>query len=220
MLRRVSNCKMLRSKARTCLRLACAILGLLMLVAVSINTMRSEALEQIDTLTGKLLVATPEMGDPRFVETVIYMLKDNAEGALGLIINRPLAKGPVEDLLKSFGVEDKGAKGDIVIHYGGPVSENQGFVLHSDDVLLEDSTKVKDGIAVTSDSKLLQAISRGKGPRQYMFMLGYAGWAPGQLEAEIKADAWYVVTADRALIFGQDAEKKWRQALDKRQIPL
>jgi putative transcriptional regulator len=191
-----------------------------MLLTLSIDTMRSGAVEQNDTLAGKLLVATPEMRDPRFVETVIYMVKDNAEGALGLVVNRPLAKGPIEDLLKSFGGESKGAEGDIVIHYGGPVSESQGFLLHSDDVVVENSTNVKDELAMTSDIKLLEAISRGQGPRQYMFMLGYAGWAPGQLEAEIKADAWYVVTADRALIFGKDAEKKWRQALDKRQIPL
>jgi putative transcriptional regulator len=220
MLRGVFNCKMRQKKCRTYLRSARALIGLAMLLSLSTTTMRSEAVEQNDTLAGKLLVATPEMGDPRFVETVIYMVKDNAEGALGLVINRPLAHGPVEDLLESFGVESKGAEGDIIVHYGGPVSQSQGFLLHSNDILLDNSTNVKDGIAVTSDAKLIEAISRGKGPRQYMFMFGYAGWAPGQLEAEIKADAWYVVTADKELIFGKDAEKKWRQALDKRQIPL
>jgi putative transcriptional regulator len=117
-------------------------------------------------------------------------------------------------------VENKNVKGEVVIHYGGPVGQNQGFVLHSDDVLLEDSTKVKDGIAMTSDSNLIEAIGLGKGPRQYLIILGYAGWAPGQVEAEIDANAWFVVTSDKALIFGNDAEKKWRRAMDKRQIPL
>ncbi len=173
-----------------------------------------------ESFAGQLLVAASEMRDPRFVETVIYITRHNADGAIGLVINRPIAKGPIADLLKGFGADGKGAKGDIVIHYGGPVSQNQGFVLHSDEVVLESSTKVKDGIAVTSDTKLLQAMARGKGPRQTVFMLGYAGWAPGQLEAELQANSWYVVPGDKELIFGKDADKKWRQAIDKRQIPL
>lgn len=176
--------------------------------------------EDTDSIAGQLLVASPEMKDPRFVETVIYMVKHSAEGALGLVINRPLAKGPIEDLLKGFNAETKGTKGEIIIHYGGPVTPTAGFILHTDDVLLEDSTKVKDGIAVTSDAKLIAAIGRGKGPRQALIIMGYAGWAPGQLEAELKAEAWFVVSADKTMIFGKDPEKKWRQALDKRQIPL
>jgi len=173
-----------------------------------------------DTLAGQLLVASPEMKDPRFVETVIYMVKHNAEGTLGLVINRPLAKGSMQDLLKGLGSEITGAKGEIVIHYGGPVSLAAGFILHTDDVLLDTSTKVNDGLAVTSDVKLLEAMARGKGPRQALVIMGYAGWAPGQLEAELKAEAWFVVPADKALVFGKDPAKKWRQALDKRQIPL
>jgi putative transcriptional regulator len=171
-------------------------------------------------LAGQLLVATPNMRDPRFVETVIYMVKHSAEGAMGIIINRPLTKGTIEDLLKGIGVESKGATGEIVIHYGGPVSPEAGFILHSDDVLLESSTKVKDGVAMTTDVKLIEAISRGQGPRQSLFAVGYAGWAPGQLEEELKANAWFVVSGDKAFIFGKDAAKKWRQAIDKRQIPL
>jgi putative transcriptional regulator len=176
--------------------------------------------EDSDSLAGQLLVASPEMKDPRFVETVIYMVKHSTEGAFGLVINRPLAKGPIQDLLKGFDAESKGVKGDIVIHYGGPVTPNAGFILHTDDVLLDNSTPVKDGIAVTSDAKLIAAIGHGKGPRQALVIMGYAGWAPGQLEAELKAEAWYVVPADKKLIFGKDPEKKWRQALDKRRIPL
>lgn len=171
-------------------------------------------------LAGQLLVATSDMRDPRFVEAVIYMVKHSADGAMGLVINRPLAKGSVEDLLKGMGVESKGAKGEIIIHYGGPVSPEGGFILHSDEVLFESSTRVMDGIAMTSDPKLIEAISRGKGPRQSLLAFGYAGWAPGQLEDELKANAWFVVSGDKAFIFGKDADKKWRQAMDKRQIPL
>jgi len=196
------------------------LLSIFLLFALSILLIETHAVEQSDYLTGQLLVATPEMRDPRFVETVIYMVKHSTEGAFGLVINRPLAKGPVEDLLKGFGIDSSGAKGEIIVHYGGPVSPRAGFVLHSDDVLLEVSAKVANGIAMTSDPKLIEAMAQGKGPRQSLFILGYAGWAPGQLEGELKAGSWFVVSGDKALIFGQDADRKWRQAMDKRKIPL
>jgi putative transcriptional regulator len=194
-------------------------LGILLLCAVSILPSVAAAAEQRNDLTGQLLVAAPEMKDPRFAETVIYMVWHDTRGAFGLVINRPLAKGPVEDLLKGFGIDSPEAKGEIVVHYGGPVDPRAGFVLHSDDVLFGDSTKVADGIAMTADARLLEAMSRGKGPRQSLFIMGYAGWAPGQLEGELLAGSWFVVSGDKSLIFGQDAERKWRQAMDKRKIP-
>src|SRR3990172_1224619 len=182
------------------------LLSILALVFVAPTLLRSANREP--DLAGQLLVATPEMQDPRFIETVIYLVKHDSGGAMGIVINRPLGKGPIEALLKGIGVESKGAKGEIVVHYGGPVSPEAGFILHSDDLLLENSTKVKDGIAMTADPKLLEAISQGAGPRQALLALGYAGWAPGQLEEELKADAWFVVTADKAFIFSQNADNK------------
>ena len=172
------------------------------------------------SFAGQLLVATDEMRDPRFSETVIYIVKDNSEGTLGLVINRPLAKGPIDDLLKGFGAEPLSSKREVIVHYGGPVSGLQGFVLHSDDVLLESSLRVRDGLAMTADVKMIEAIASEKGPEQFLIMLGYAGWAPGQLEAEIKGNAWFVLPADKTLIFSQDADKKWRRAMDRRQTPL
>jgi putative transcriptional regulator len=195
-------------------------LTIFLFCALSILPVVTGAGEQSDNLTGQLLVATPEMRDPRFAETVIYIVKHGREGTFGLVINRPLAKGPVEDLLKGFGMDSSGAKGEIIIHYGGPVNPGAGFVLHSDDVLLEESAKVGNGIAMTSDPKLMEAIARGKGPRQSLFMLGYAGWAQGQLEGELMAGSWFVVPGDPALIFDKDASRKWQQAIDKRKIPL
>jgi putative transcriptional regulator len=189
-------------------------------LALSLPLIAANAAEQGENLAGQLLVATPEMRDPRFVESVIYVVKHGREGTFGLIINRPLAKGPVEDLLRGFGMDSGGAKGEIIIHYGGPVSPGAGFVLHSDDVLIEESAKVANGIAMTSDPKLMEAMARGKGPRQSLIMLGYAGWAPGQLEGELLAGSWFVVSGDKALIFGLDAGRKWQQAMDKRKIPL
>lgn len=171
-------------------------------------------------LSGQLLVATPEMQDPRFAGSVIYMVKHDADGAMGLVINKPIAKGLIDDLLKSSGREATGSQKQIVIHYGGPVERRQGFLLHSDEFAIEGTTKVANGIAMSADSKMLDALAGGKGPRQALFMLGYAGWAPGQLEMELKTNSWFTIAGDKTLIFGADADKKWRLAMDKRQIPL
>ncbi|MGH7795501.1 MAG: YqgE/AlgH family protein [Candidatus Binatia bacterium] len=178
------------------------------------------AAESEQPITGKLLVASDEMKDPRFVESVIYLVKHDAEGTLGLVINRPMAKGPIDDLLKGFGAEATGSQLEIIIHYGGPVNGRQGFLLHSDDKTLESSLKSPNGIAMTSDIKMIQAIAIGTGPQQFLFTLGYAGWAPGQLEDELKANSWFLVSADKSLIFGKDPGGKWRRAMDQRQIRL
>jgi len=197
-----------------------ALLSVLWSSAISVTAAWVQGAEAAEFTAGQLLVATSEMRDPRFAEAVIYMVKHNGEGAMGLVINRPLAKGPVKDLLQGFGIENEDAKGDIIIHYGGPVSANTGFVLHSDDVMLDDSERVKDGIAMTADAKLIEAMARGKGPRESMVLFGYAGWAPGQLEGELEAGAWHVVPADKTLVFSKEADKKWQQAMDRRRISL
>ncbi|TMA11861.1 MAG: YqgE/AlgH family protein [Deltaproteobacteria bacterium] len=171
-------------------------------------------------LTGQLLVATPEMSDPRFFQAVIYMVRHDKNGAMGLVINKPIAKGPIADLLKSLGKDSDGAKGEIILHYGGPVEPDKGLILHSDDYVLDSTTIVENGIAVTGDVELLRTISLGKGPRERLVMLGHAGWAAGQLEAEIKAGAWFSIAAERALLFGEDAQSKWEHAMDKRKIGL
>lgn len=193
---------------------------LLVVLMALLPPTRMAGAEQELYVAGELLVATEEMKDPRFAETVIYVVKHNEEGAFGLVINRPLAKGPIADLLKGFGVESEGAKGEIILHYGGPVGAQQGFILHSDDFLLDSSTVLKDGLALTTDPELIQALSHGKGPSQYLLMFGYAGWAPGQLEGEIKAQAWFTIPADKALIFEKESTKKWQHATDRRRIRL
>ena len=193
----------------------------LMIIAVACGRIDiTAAADQDRFIPGQLLVATAEMKDPRFAEAVIYMVKHDAKGAFGLVVNRPIAKGPFEDLLKGFGTEIEGAKGEVVIHYGGPVSAGQGFMLHSDDVVTENSIKLPNGLAMTADIKMIEAMARGRGPRQSLVMLGYAGWGPGQLEMELRANSWFVTRGDKSLIFDKDAEKKWQQAMDRRQIPL
>jgi putative transcriptional regulator len=197
---------------------ACLALNLVFFCVVQMSALN--AAEENRFLTGQFLVATPEMRDPRFVESVIYLVKHDADGAFGLVINRPIARGPLRDLLKGFGIENENAKGDIILHYGGPVGPSQGFVLHTDDYLVDTSTLVKDGIAMTADAKLIEAISSGKGPQRFLVFIGYAGWSPGQLEGELQAQSWFTIPGDKSLLFDKDAEKKWRQAMDRRKIAL
>ena len=192
----------------------------LLVIAALAHTSQAVAAEQENFLTGRLLVALPEMKDPRFFESVIYIVKHDREGAFGLVVNRPLTTAPIEEVLAGFGVDEKGGKGEIAIHYGGPVGSRQGFVLHSDDIVRENSTRVNAGMAITSDAAIIRDISLGKGPRQFLLIIGYAGWAPGQLEEELQAKAWFSIPADKEIIFAQQVEKKWQRAMDKRQVPL
>ncbi len=172
------------------------------------------------TLAGQLLVARTDLQDPRFIRTVVYMIHHDAGGAMGLILNRPIGDASLSELLERFGLESKGVNGEIRVHFGGPVDPPRGFVLHTVDYKIEGSQVVKDGIAVTARPEMLRAIGTGSGPRKSLFALGYAGWAPGQLEAEIKAEAWEIVPADEVLVFDEDYEKKWERAMARRTIRL
>jgi putative transcriptional regulator len=158
------------------------------------------------------------MRDPRFAQTVIYMIIHNEEGAMGVIVNRPLAKGPISDFLKALGVEDEDTGVETILYYGGPVALDKGFILHTNDYVLEGTQVVDDGIAVTTDVEILRALARGKGPRRSLVIMGYAGWAPGQLEAEMRRDDWFSISAEESLIFGEDSKTKWRRASEKRRI--
>lgn len=192
--------------------------AVLLLCAIGIASRRPLFPQEGQYLTGQLLVATLEISDPRFVETVIYMVQHDENGAMGLVINRPLAKGPLSDLLKGLGVEHEAASGEIILHYGGPVEPEKAFVLHSDDYVGKGTRVVGGGLAVTTDVEIMRAIAGGKGPRRSIFALGYAGWAPGQLEAEIKAKAWFSIPAEERLIFDGDPMTKWERAIARRKV--
>ncbi len=200
--------------------LVVATVGLLLAWVIGIGFPPHAPAEESQYLTGQLLVATPEMRDPRFAKSVIYMVSHNKDGAMGVVVNRPLATGPISDIFKRLGLDTEGASGKITLHYGGPVQPGQGFVLHSNDYVREDSIVVRNGLALSGDVEVLRAISRGKGPRRSLLLLGYAGWAPGQLEAEIKANDWFTIPAEEILIFDEDAGTKWDRAMDRRKIAL
>ncbi len=168
----------------------------------------------MSSLVGHLLIAMPQMGDERFMRSVIFMCAHNDEGAMGLIINKVIEKPSMADLVDQLGIEGKGFDGASV-HFGGPVESGRGFVLHSPDYN-ETATMVIDGrFGLTASMDVLRAIGRGEGPSRNIFALGYAGWGPGQLDAEIQANGWLHVAADDELIFDRGIDDKWRRAIAK-----
>jgi putative transcriptional regulator len=171
-------------------------------------------------LAGQLLVATEAMPDPRFSRTVIYVVRHDASGSHGLIVNRPLREVPLAVLLERTGVEDKAARGTVRLYAGGPVDPRRLFVLHTADYSAPGTLLVRDGFALTWEPDILHAIVRGRGPRRTLVALGYAGWAPGQLEAEMKTGAWARATADEALVFDDDSATKWSRAMARRILDL
>ena len=171
-------------------------------------------------LTGRLLVATDALRDPRFARTVIFLVRHDADGAFGLVVNLPIAEVPFERALQPLGLEVPPGSGDVRVHYGGPVQERRGFVLHTPDWTGEGTTVVDGRFAVTENPKVLQAMARGTGPRRALFLLGYAGWGPGQLEAELATGAWGVAPADERLVFDEDPQQKWIEATTRRLLDL
>jgi putative transcriptional regulator len=172
------------------------------------------------SIAGQLLVATESLRDQRFARTVIYMLRHDATGAFGLIVNRPVGRVPLARVLETLGREAAGVEGEIRVHYGGPVDVGRGFVLHTRDWRGDDNGPVNGVIAVTGDPAVFEALGRGAGPRHALFAAGYAGWGPGQLDAEMSGGFWIVVSADESLVFDDDAETKWERATQRQRISL
>jgi len=166
-------------------------------------------------LTGQLLVAMPQMGDPRFERSVIYLCAHTAEGAMGLVVNRALEDIRLPDLLRQLGIPDLGHSDAIAVHIGGPVETGQGFILHSSDYVQDSTLMVGGGVGLTATLDILKDIARGAGPHHSLLALGYAGWGAGQLESEIQANGWLTVPADERLLFDHDLETKWERALAK-----
>lgn len=169
-------------------------------------------------LTGQLLIAMPAMGDPRFSQSVIYVCAHTAEGAMGLVLNRPIVKPSFDELLKQLEVAPLPPARRIRLCAGGPVDNARGFVLHTADWIGEGSLRVNDTLALTASLDVLKVIAEGGGPREGILALGYAGWGPGQLDEEIQHNSWLSVTADEALVFDPDHDTKWRRALAKLKI--
>ncbi|HYZ23242.1 MAG TPA: YqgE/AlgH family protein [Rhodopila sp.] len=169
-------------------------------------------------LTGQLLIAMPAMADPRFAQCVIYVCAHTPEGAMGLVLNRPILKPTFDDLLKQLNIAPVPPARHIRLCAGGPVENARGFVLHTADWTGEGSLKVDDRMALTASLDVLKVIAGGGGPRECILALGYAGWGPGQLDQEIQQNAWLSVPADETILFDDDHDTKWRRALAKLNI--
>ncbi len=179
-------------------------------------------------LDGQMLIAMPAMNDERFTRSVIYVCAHSSEGAMGIIVNQPAGNIRFPDLLVQLEVipateriELPTKAEDVKVLKGGPVETGRGFVLHSADFFIENSTlPIDEGICLTATLDILKAIARGNGPQSAILALGYAGWAPGQLEHEIQENGWLHCAADPELIFGTDTEQKYEKALRKIGIDL
>lgn len=169
-------------------------------------------------LTGQLLIAMPAMADPRFAQSVIFVCAHTPEGAMGLVLNRPILKPTFDDLLKQLSIAPVPPARHIRLCAGGPVENARGFVLHTADWTGEGSLKVNDHMALTASLDVLKVIAGGGGPRECILALGYAGWGPGQLDQEIQQNAWLSVSADETILFDDDHDTKWRRAFGKLHI--
>lgn len=166
-------------------------------------------------LAGKLLVAMPDMGDPRFERSVIFICAHSRDRAMGLIINKPAQDLKFNDLLKQLDIPAAPRSRQIRVHVGGPVDYGRGFVLHSQDYNSQNSTlNVEGGYALTATLDILEDISQGDGPERCLLAMGYAGWGPGQLEAEIQHNGWLISDAETELVFSGENDDKWNRALD------
>ena len=169
-------------------------------------------------LSGRLLIAMPGIGDPRFERAVIFVCAHDEEHAMGLTVNRPVEGLMLADLLERLDIPtiSETAPGlDDSILIGGPVERERGFVLHTADYRSEHSLPVGDDLALTATREVLETLAHGAGPRRSVMALGYAGWGAGQLEREIRDNVWLTCAADEALLFGDDHDHKWSQALAK-----
>ena len=178
---------------------------------------KSSALQSDENfLQGKLLIAMPGMGDPRFEKSVIFMCAHSAQGAMGLIINKPIDGFSFHELMGKLGIDVTASRHDAPVLFGGPVQMDRGFVLHSADYGNGESTlAVTSEFSLTATADILRAICEGHGPNKSVLALGYAGWGEGQIEDEIKANGWIHCDADEALVFDTDSKAKWQTALAK-----
>jgi putative transcriptional regulator len=166
-------------------------------------------------LAGMLLVAMPGMPDPRFDRSVIFLCAHSSEGAMGIVVNQLASNVAFDSIIEQLGIEPTAEAAGLKVHVGGPVESSRGFVLHSADYVHENTLMIDKGFALTATVDVLRAIAGGAGPKQKVFALGYAGWAPGQLDAEIQRNGWLIAPPDQQIVFELDDADKWAGALKK-----
>ena len=196
-----------------------AFAGLLLLLSGGSSRAEEPA---TDPKPGQLLIASAAMQDPRFRHSVILLLRHDATGAFGIAINRPIAEEPIAKLLAEAGGKAEGEpaakklEGTIQVFLGGPVQPELGFILHSPEYSRPETLHIDDTLAMTASKEALRDIGQHKGPKKYLFALGYAGWGAGQLEAEIARQDWFTTPAEPELVFDTERSQVWERALARR----
>jgi putative transcriptional regulator len=168
------------------------------------------------SLAGQILIASPGLRDPRFDHTVVLVVRHSAGGALGIVLNRPLGERPLASLLDAIGEKENGVTGSLRIFSGGPVEPEIGFVIHSTDYHRPETVEIDGRVAMTSSREILRDIVDQHGPQKTLVAFGYAGWSPGQLEGELAQRAWFTAAEDAKLIFDEEREKLWDDAMAHR----
>ena len=175
----------------------------------------SDVFQDGSYVTGQLLIAMPGMRDERFAKSVIYMCAHTEEGAMGLVLNQRLDSLTFAELISQLELDEKHLSRDVPVHFGGPVESGRGFVLHTSDYQQDATLEVVNGVALTATVEILKAIAQGKGPQKSLLALGYAGWGPGQLDMEIRANGWLQVPSDSEIIFDIEPDTKWERAIQR-----
>lgn len=170
----------------------------------------------VDPPPGQLLIASAQIGDPRFHHAVILLLRHNRDGAFGIVVNHPLATETIAHLLAAAGDSDDTVEGTIPVLSGGPVQQEVGFVVHGADYRIAGTLAVDGKVAMTASKAALKDIGHHKGPQKYFFAFGYAGWGAGQLESEVARQDWFTVPEDADLVFDGDRATTWDRALGRR----
>jgi putative transcriptional regulator len=181
---------------------------------------KSEEVPRAASLAGQLLIAAPEMGDPRFYRAVILVVQHSKDGALGIMINRPVGQLALASLLEAIGEKDAAVAGEVRVFAGGPVELQRGFVVHSAEYQRSGTIDIDGRVAMTASPEILRDIGHNKGPQKSLVAFGYAGWGPGQLEHELEQRAWFTAPEDPKLIFDEDRDNVWEGAMARRTLPL
>jgi putative transcriptional regulator len=200
-----------------------AILAIVVALPGSLSpAMGSKAAAEANDLLipGRLLVASTDTGDPQFDRTVVLLLRHDSNGAIGIVINRPVEERSLASLMKAIGADPTGVEGRVPLFAGGPVELQVGFVLHSVDYHRRETLDIDGRVAMTSTPDILSDIGHKRGPAKFLIAFGYCGWAPGQLESEIAQHVWDIASADPKLIFDDDRASLWQEALARRLHPL
>ena len=184
----------------------------------ALTVLGNESADRASTksLAGQLLIAAPGIGDPRFAHSVILVIRHDETGAFGIVVNRPVGERSINSLLEATGDSDPDAIGSVQVFAGGPVQPERGFVVHSTEYHREETIDVDGRVAMTSSRQILRDMGHNQGPEKSLCAFGYAGWGPAQLEAEIARHDWFTTPEEPKLIFDDDRDNLWEDAMAHR----